>query len=379
MTKKGKGAVPLALAGSDVEDIIAKLNDKFGINTLVQATKVKNHSATWFSTGIAALDFALGGGFPENRISELNGNFSSGKTSIALSSCAQWQKKHPKGTVLYVDMERTFDPVYSARFGINTANFLVASPDSGEDAGDIVIDALGMDTHILIVIDSLAAMVPLAVMEQSVQQQHMALHARLVGKIISAANGRMRRSTYTNGAPTASVLVLNQVREKVGVVYGDPIVTPGGRAKDFFYSVTVRLTAPPSKRIEVKRVRNSVTQTVTEAKTITFDVKKNKCHPGSEGDGGEFVMQLVPSAERSAPSFHNDPTLFEHGVYYGIIKQNAKRFSYGQLNGLSEAAFKKSLVRNSGVADSLRQEILDALRVARRNAQAVEEGEEDDA
>jgi len=207
------------------------------------------------STGALTLDVALGGGFPKGRVVEIYGPESSGKTTLALHAIAESQKGG--GIAAFVDAEHALDPAYAAALGVDIDSLLVSQPDSGEMALDIVDQLVRSSAVDVIVIDSVAALVPRAELEGDMSDSQIGLQARLMSKAMRKITGSLSLSQCT-------VVFLNQLRSKVGVIYGSPEVTSGGNALKFYASVRLdtrrKETLPDDKgiRIKVKVVKNKV-------------------------------------------------------------------------------------------------------------------------
>ena len=182
-------------------------------------------------SGSICLDAALGiGGYPKGRIIEIYGPESSGKTTLALSAIAECQKKG--GQAAFVDAEHAIDPLYASRLGVNIDELILSQPDNGEQALEIVDMLAASDAVDIIVVDSVAALVPTAELEGVMGDSNVGLHARLMSKAMRKLAGVLNKSNCT-------VIFINQLREKVGVIYGNPEVTTGGRALIFYASIRI--------------------------------------------------------------------------------------------------------------------------------------------
>lgn len=195
------------------------------------------------SSGSLALDNALGGGFPEGRIVEILGKESSGKTTISLFTLAELQKKYPEKVVAFIDAERSFDLDLAVNYGIDPENLIYCAPVSGESALDMVESFIVSGVVSGVVVDSVAALVPTQEAQSDMASQQMGLQARMLGKAL-------RKITGPAADNNVLVIFINQIREKVGVMYGNPETTPGGRALKFFSSV--RLKVSPGEPIKDK-------------------------------------------------------------------------------------------------------------------------------
>ncbi|MCS7244170.1 MAG: recombinase RecA, partial [Candidatus Calescibacterium sp.] len=213
------------------------------------------------STGSLCLDLALGvGGFPRGRISEIFGQESSGKTTLALSAIANAQKNG--GIAAFIDAEHALDPEYAKKLGVDIDNLYISQPDSGEQALSIVEMLAKSNAVDIIVIDSVAALVPQAEIEGQIGDQFIGLQARLMSQAL-------RRLTSIVGKSKTAVIFINQIREKVGVMFGNPETTPGGRALKFYASV----------RIELRKIDNIKKGEVSIGARVKAKVVKNKVAP----------------------------------------------------------------------------------------------------
>ena len=234
---------------------IEKSHGKGAIMKLGAATGMKVET---ISTGALTLDLALGGGLPKGRVIEIYGPESSGKTTLALHAIAEIQKHG--GTAAFVDAEHALDPLYSSKLGVDIDNLLISQPDTGEMALEIVDQLVRSMAVDIVVIDSVAALVPRAEIEGEMGDSHMGLQARLMSQALRKITGNIGRSNCT-------VIFLNQLRQKIGVVYGSPEVTTGGTALKFYASVRLDIrkqetlkkgTEDYGNHVKVKVVKNKV-------------------------------------------------------------------------------------------------------------------------
>ena len=213
------------------------------------------------STGCLSLDVALGiGGVPKGRIVELYGPESSGKTTLALHIVAEAQKSG--GHAAFIDAEHAVDPEYSKKLGVNTEELLISQPDTGEQALEICETLVRSGALDVIVIDSVAALVPRAELEGDMGDTHVGLQARLMSQALRKLTGTVSRSNTT-------VIFINQIREKIGVMFGNPETTPGGRALKFYSSI----------RMEIRRITSLKDGGEMVGSRVRVKVVKNKCAP----------------------------------------------------------------------------------------------------
>ncbi|MDV3198058.1 MAG: recombinase RecA [Vigna little leaf phytoplasma] len=214
---------------NNLEQTIKDIEQRFGQGSIMKLNSSKINKIPATSTGSFALDIALEiGGFPKGRIIEIFGPESSGKTTLALHAIAESQKKG--NSAVFIDVENALDPNYARKIGVDIDNFYVSQPDSGEKALDIVEACIKSGKIGLIVIDSVAALAPEAELKGESGDLFMGLHARMMGKA-------MRKQSTIISKSNTTVIYINQLREKVGVMYGNPETTPGGKALKYFASL----------------------------------------------------------------------------------------------------------------------------------------------
>ena len=212
-----------------LQTAISQIEKDFGKGTIMKMGENSRLNVSAVSTGSVGLDLALGvGGFPRGRIVEIYGPESSGKTTVALHAVAEVQKLG--GEAAFIDAEHALDPVYAKNLGVNIDELLVSQPDSGEQALEITEALVRSGAIDIIIIDSVAALVPQAEIEGDMGSSHVGLQARLMSQALRKLSGTVSKTSCI-------VVFINQLREKVGVMYGNPEVTPGGRALKFYASV----------------------------------------------------------------------------------------------------------------------------------------------
>jgi|TARA_B100000959_G_scaffold186408_1_gene194939 recombination protein RecA len=241
---------------------ITQIDRQFGKGSIMRLGNDKPSSAeSVISTGCLSLDVALGvGGVPRGRIIEIYGPESGGKTTLALHIVAEAQKNN--GYAAFVDVEHALDPEYSKALGVNTDNLLVSQPDAGEQALEITETLVRSGALDVIVIDSVAALVPQAELDGEMGDSHMGLQARLMSQALRKLTGTVSRSN-------TCVIFINQIREKIGVMFGNPETTPGGRALKFY----------SSQRLEIRRVTTIKDSANAVGNKVRVKVVKNKVAP----------------------------------------------------------------------------------------------------
>jgi recombination protein RecA len=284
------------------------------------------------STGSLALDTALGvGGLPRGRVIEIFGPESSGKTTLALHVIASAQKAG--GVAAFIDAEHALDPVYAKALGVNTDDLLVSQPDNGEQALDIADSLIKSGTLAVCVVDSVAALVPKAELDGDMGDSHMGLHARLMSQALRKITGNVSKTK-------TCMIFINQIREKIGVMFGNPETTTGGRALKFYASV----------RLDVRRVASikngeEVTGVRTKVKVV-----KNKVAPPFREAQFDIVYGVGISKEGD---------LLDVGVANGAVEQKGSWYSYkGERLGQGRDAVVKSLISAPHLFSTISADIL---------------------
>ena len=244
-----------------LESTISQIERNFGKGSVMKLGEREVVEIDAISSGSLSLDVALGiGGLPKGRIDEIYGPESSGKTTLALHVIAEAQKKG--GTCAFVDAEHALDPVYAKKLGVNTDEMLISQPDNGEQALEIADTLVNSNAIDVLVVDSVAALVPRAEIEGDMGDSHMGLHARLMSQALRKLTGSISRSQ-------ALVIFINQIRQKIGVMFGNPETTTGGNALKFYASIRMDI-----RRIGAIKDRDEVVGNQTRVKVV-----KNKLAP----------------------------------------------------------------------------------------------------
>lgn len=283
------------------------------------------------STGSLALDIALGiGGVPRGRVIEIFGPESSGKSTLALHIIAEAQKLG--GTAAYIDVEHTFDTVYAGHCGVKAEELLISQPDTGEQAMDITEALVRSGAIDAIIIDSVAALVPRAEIEGDMGDSHVGLQARLMSQAL-------RKLTASISKSNTSVIFINQLREKVGVFFGNPEVTPGGRALKFYSSVRIDL-----RRKESIKIGDEIVGSHIQARVV-----KNKVAPPFKL--AEFDIMFDHGISREG-------NLLDLGLASGLIKKSGAFLSFGETRlGQGREQSKTFLKQNHEIAGQLETQI----------------------
>ena len=300
------------MAGGDrakaLDLAIGQIEKQFGRGSIMRLGEVSSRmNVEAISTGSPALDIALGiGGLPRGRVIEIYGAESAGKSTLAMSVVAQAQKMG--GMAAYIDVEHAMDPTYAENIGVKTADLLISQPDTGEQALEICEALVRSNAVDIVVVDSVAALVPRAEIEGDMGDAHVGLQARLMSQALRKLTGAISRSR-------TAVIFINQLREKVGIVFGNPEVTPGGRALKYYSSV----------RIELRRVETLKQGTIPVGARVRAKVVKNKVAPPFR----QAEFDIMFGGDGMGISREGD--LIDLGVEAGILRKLGAFFSYGDV------------------------------------------------
>lgn len=314
-----------------LESALAQIEKQFGKGSIMKLGEHTHLNIEAVSSGSFSLDKALGvGGYPKGRITEIYGPESSGKTTLALHAIAEVQKNGGVGVI--IDAEHALDPIYAKNLGVDLENLIVAQPDTGEQALEIADELVRSGAIDIIVIDSVAALVPRAEIEGEMGESHVGLQARLMSQALRKLAGSINKSKCI-------AIFINQLREKVGVMFGNPETTPGGRALKFYASVRLDVRKVDTikqgdeyigNRVRVKVVKNKVSPPF---KQVDFDI--------IYGKGIDRIGEIL-----------------DYAVENDIISKAGAWFSYGDIKiGQGRENAKRYLEENKDILDKVLEEI----------------------
>ena len=315
-----------------LETALSQIEKAFGKGSIMKLGDTQNAEAMEsISTGSLGLDIALGiGGIPKGRVIEIYGPESSGKTTLTLHVIAEAQKKG--GTCAFIDAEHALDPVYAKKLGVNIDNLLISQPDTGEQALEITDTLVRSGAIDLIVIDSVAALVPKAEIDGEMGDSHMGLQARLMSQALSKLTGSISRTNCT-------IIFINQIRMKIGVMFGNPETTTGGNALKFYASV----------RLDIRRTGSIKDKEEVVGNTTKVKVVKNKVAPPFRQV--EFDIMYGEGISKTGE-------LIDLGVKANIVEKSGSWFSYAEQRiGQGKENAKQFLKDNPKIADEIENKI----------------------
>lgn len=324
-----------------LEKALTSIERQYGKGSVMRLGDQKHLDIDVIPTGSLALDLALGiGGIPRGRIIEIYGPESSGKTTLALHILAEAQKKG--GIAAFVDAEHALDPVYAKNLGVDTEELIISQPDTGEQALEITESLVRSNALDVIVVDSVAALVPKAEIEGEMGDSHMGLQARLMSQGLRKLTGAINKSK-------ASVIFINQLREKIGVMFGNPETTTGGRALKFFTSVRMDI-----RRIEIIKRGDEMIGNRVRVKVV-----KNKVAPPFKQ--AEFDIMYGKGISKLG-------NLLDVGTDLDIINKAGAWYSYnGNKLGQGRENSKEFLAQNPDVAKEIEDKIRATFHLGQEN------------
>ncbi len=340
MAKKKEAVAEEKKTGKEesLNRVISQIEKQYGQGSIMRMDENKYAKIEGINTGSISLDIALGGvGIPRGRITELFGPESSGKTTLALHVIANAQKQG--GVAAFIDAEHALDTTWAKKLGVDVSSMLVSQPDTGEQALDIVEMLVNSNSVDIIVVDSVAALTPKAEIEGEMGDSHMGLQARLMSQA-------MRKLTAIIGKSKTALIFINQIRMKIGVMFGNPETTTGGKALKFYSSV----------RIDIRRVTTIKDSANATGSRVRARVVKNKIAPPFRET--EFDMMFD-----SGISYEGD--LLDMAAESNIIDKSGAWFNYGEMKiGQGRENAKKFLMENKDLCEEIKIKVLAAKGVA---------------
>ncbi len=314
-----------------LEETLRAIEKQYGKGSIMKLGDRATVDIDAISSGSLAIDMALGvGGYPKGRIIEIYGPESSGKTTLALHAIAEVQKRG--GKAAFIDAENAIDPMYAKNLGVMIDDLILSQPDSGEQALEITEMLIKSEAFDLIVVDSVAALVPQAELDGEMSDAHVGLQARLMSKAMRKLSGHMNRSSTT-------VIFINQLREKIGIMFGNPETTPGGKALKFYASI----------RIDVRKSEAIKQGTEIQGNKVNVKVVKNKVAPPFK----TAVIEIIYGEGISKTG-----ELIDIGVEHDIIAKAGAWFSYkGEKIGQGRESVRQFLKDNPSIASDIEAEI----------------------
>ena len=314
-----------------LDDVLASLEKQFGKGAVMLLGDNKHAEVEVTSSGSLALDIALGvGGYPKGRIIEIYGSESSGKTTFALHAISEVQKQG--GRAAFIDAEHALDPIYAKNLGVNINELLLAQPDTGEQALEICDALVKSGAVSIVVIDSVAALVPQAEIDGEMGDSHVGLQARLMSQALRKLAGTMNKTKTT-------AIFINQLREKVGIMFGNPETTPGGRALKFYSSV----------RLDVRKSEAIKTGDAIMGNKTTIKVVKNKVAP-------PFRIANVDIMYGEGVSRESE--IVDLGVEAGVLEKSGAWYAYkGEKIGQGRENVKLFLKENTTLRNEIETQI----------------------
>ncbi|MFQ6036199.1 MAG: recombinase RecA [Sedimentisphaerales bacterium] len=333
-TKKVETTSEVTSREAALQRVIAQIEKQYGQGAIMQMDEHRYAKIKGISTGSLSLDIALGGaGIPRGRVTELFGPESSGKTTLALHVIANAQQAG--GVAAFIDAEHALDPTWAKRLGVDVSSLLISQPDNGEQALDIAEMLIRSNSVDVIVIDSVAALTPRAEIEGEMGDTQVALQARLMSQA-------MRKLTAIISKSKTALVFINQIRMKIGVMFGNPETTPGGRALKFYSSV----------RIDLRRVTTLKDSSGAVGTRIRARVVKNKIAPPFRDSEFDIMFD-------SGISYEGD--LLDLGVSCNVVERSGTWLNYGDIRlGQGRENAKKFLAENKDLCEELKDRILAA-------------------
>jgi len=314
-----------------IDAVLEALRTKHGEEAIMRLGEAGSATVEVVSTGPLSLDIALGGGLPKGRIVEIYGPEGSGKTTLALTVAAEVQRKG--GKVAFIDAEHALDPEYAKKIGVKTNELLLSQPSSGEEALNILESLIRSSAMDLVVVDSVAALTPQAEIDGEMGDQQIGLQARLMSKAL-------RKLTALAARSGTMVIFINQLREKIGIMFGNPETTPGGRALKFYSSV----------RIDIRRIAQVKKSDAVVGHRTKVKIAKNKVAPPFKAVELDIIY---------GEGFSYEGDILNMAISEGVVTKSGTTYSFGDEKlgvGLENA--KNKLVEDKKLLNAIKKEVL---------------------
>ncbi|MBU6500390.1 MAG: recombinase RecA [Patescibacteria group bacterium] len=320
----------------ELDGLISSLREKFGEGAIMKLGEAKHVDVSVVPTGSFSLDLALGvGGLPRGRIIEIYGPESSGKTTLALNVVAQAQRQG--GKTAFIDAEHAMDPEYAARLGVKINELLISQPDSGEEALNILESLVRSEMISVVVVDSVAALTPKAEIEGEMGAQHVGRQARMMAQAL-------RKLTALAAKTQTMVIFINQLRMKIGVMFGNPETTPGGMALKFAASV----------RIDVRRIAQVKKGEEVMGNRVRAKVVKNKVAP-------PFRLAEFDIMFNEGISYEAD--VLNAGIKYDVVKKSGASYSFGgEKLGTGFDNVREKLKEDKKIVNEIKKKVVEAIK-----------------
>jgi len=331
-------------SAKEFDNLLSSLQEKFGEGSIMKLGDVRHSDVAVVPTGSFSLDLALGvGGLPRGRVIEIFGPESSGKTTLALNVIAQAQKQG--GKAAFIDAEHAMDPEYAGKLGVNVNELLISQPDSGEEALNILESLVRSGMISVVVVDSVAALTPQAELEGEMGEQHVGRQARMMGQAL-------RKLTAIASNSQTLIIFINQIRMKIGVMFGNPETTPGGRALPFAASV----------RIDIRRIAQVKKGEAVVGNRVKAKVVKNKV-------AAPFKFAEFDILFNEGISYEGD--VLNAGVNHGVIKKSGASFSFeGERLGVGFENARAKLKEDKKLIGEIKKKVAEAIK----NGDGAEKG-----
>ena len=328
--------MPSAAKLKALQDAMEKIDKQFGKGAIMRLGEDKVEDVPVISTGSVGLNFALGvGGYPKGRIIEIYGPESSGKTTLAIHAMAEVQRQG--GIAAIIDAEHAFDRFYAEKLGVDVENLLIAQPDCGEQALEIADELIRSSAVDLVVVDSVAALTPKAEIDGDMGDNKVGLQARLMSQALRKLTGTINKTNTT-------CIFINQLREKIGIMFGNPETTTGGNALKFYASV----------RLDIRKKSAIKDGDTVIGNQVAVKVIKNKVAPPFKK--AEFDLMFNEGISKTGE-------LVDMGVEYGILTKSGSFFSYdGKKLAQGRDATKNVLRDNPDLADEIESKLMEVMK-----------------